>query len=304
MSRKFWDSVTVVGCGLIGASFALALKRAGACGRIAGWDTDPSALEAATAVGALDEVDESFVDDTVSRADLVYLAAPVGQIVEHLRAGARRFKPGAVVTDAGSTKVEVCRAARAEHLRGWRFVGGHPVAGSHLGGAAHAREDLFEGAPYVLAEPEDAGDAGAANALAETLGLLGARVRVMSPGEHDRAMALVSHLPQLVSCALASAIERRADSDELAGLSGAGYRDTTRLAASPWGVWRDIFATNAEAVADALDSFIAALAAARDELREHSRGARDESGGLAATRSLFARGRPAAGPSQGKFEKP
>lgn len=294
MSRTFWDSVTVVGCGLIGASFALALKRAGACRRVAGWDTDPLALEAATKVGAIDEVDEAFARGTVSRADLVYLAAPVGQIVEHLRGRARHFKPGAVVTDAGSTKSEVCRAAREQLPRGWRFVGGHPVAGSHLGGAAHAREDLFDGAPYVLTEAEDSADAEAAGALAGTLGLLGARVRVMSPDEHDRALALVSHLPQLVSCALASAVEGRADSDSLADLAGAGYRDTTRLAASPWGVWRDILSTNAGGVADALDPLIAALAAARDELREHSRGAGGE---LAATRSLFARTRPSANSS-------
>lgn len=286
MSRTFWDSVTVVGCGLVGASFALALKRAGACRRVAGWDTNPSALEEATRVGAVDEVDEAFARGTVSRADLIYLAAPVGQIVERLRGRARQFKPGAVVTDAASTKVEVCRAARERRPRGWRFVGGHPVAGSHLRGAAHARADLFDGAAYVLAEAEDSADAEALGALTDTLGLLGARVRVLKPGEHDRALALVSHLPQLVSCALAAAVEGRADSDTLADLAGSGYRDTTRLAASPWGVWRDIFETNAGGVADALDPFIATLAAARDELREHSRGAGGE---LAATRSLFAR---------------
>lgn len=288
MSRTFWDNVTVVGCGLVGASFALALRRAGACRRVAGWDTDPSALEAALKVGAIDEVDEAFARGAVSRADLVYLAAPVGRIVEHLCGRARHFKPGAVVTDAGSTKVEVCRAAREQHPRGWRFVGGHPVAGSHLGGAAHARADLFDGAPYVLTEAEDSAEAEALGALTGTLELLGARVRVMKPDVHDRAMALVSHLPQLVSCALASAVERRAGSDTLADLAGAGYRDTTRLAAGAWGIWRDILATNAEGVADALDPFIDALAAARDELREHSRGERVE---LAATRSLFTRAR-------------
>lgn len=302
MSRTFWDSVTVVGCGLIGASFALALRRAGACRRVAGWDTDPSALEEALKVGAIDETDEAFTRGTVSRADLVYLAAPVGQIVRHLRESARHFKPGAVVTDAGSTKVEVCRAAREQQPRGWRFVGGHPVAGSHLGGASHAREDLFDGAPYVLTEAEDSADAEALGALTDTLELFGARVRVMTPDAHDRALALVSHLPQLVSCALASAVEGRADAAALVELAGAGYRDTTRLAASPWGVWRDILATNAEGVADALDPFIIALAAARDELREHSRGACGE---LAATRSLFARARSSVGPSlnpgQGKF---
>ena len=294
MSRTFWDNVTVVGCGLIGASFALALKRAGACRRVAGWDTDEAALEAATKVGAIDVVDEAFARGTVSRADLVYLAAPVGQIVEHLRAGARHFKAGAVVTDAGSTKVEICNAAREQQPRGWRFVGGHPVAGSHLGGASHARADLFDGAPYVLTEAEDAVEAEALDALTKTLELCGARIRVMRPDEHDRALALVSHLPQLVSCALASAVEGRADSDTLAALAGAGYRDTTRLAASPWGVWRDILATNAGNVADALDPFIAALAAARDELRARSR---DAGGELAATRALFARARPSVSSS-------
>jgi prephenate dehydrogenase len=286
MSQTFWDRVTVVGCGLVGASFALALRRAGACGHVAGWDTDPSALEEASRVGAIDEVDGAFAAGVVSRADLVYLAAPVGRIVELLRASSRHLKPGAVVTDAGSTKVEVCRAARAHAGRPWRFVGGHPVAGSHLGGAAHARADLFDGAPYVLAETEDDEDAAAADALAATLGLLGARVRVMTADEHDRALALLSHLPQLVSCALASAVEERADADSLSRLSGSGYRDTTRLAASPWGVWRDILATNAGNVADALDPVIAKLAAARDELREHSRRGGGE---LAAARSLFGR---------------
>ena len=302
MSRTFWDSVTVVGCGLVGASFALALRRAGACGRVAGWDTDPSALEAARARGAIDEVDEAFAEGSVSRADLVYLAAPVGQIIEMLLGGAHHFKPGAVVTDAGSTKADVCGAARAQRPRGWRFVGGHPVAGSHLGGARHARGELFDGAPYVLAEPEDEGDAEAAAALASTLELLGARVRVMPADVHDRALALVSHLPQLASCALAAAVERRPDAGPLADLAGAGYRDTTRLAASPWGVWRDILATNAGNVADALDAFLDGLATARDELRAHSRGG--GGGKLAATRSLFERVNPPVSQSQGKLYRP
>src|SRR5918993_286614 len=110
---KRWDRVTVVGCGLVGASFALALKGAGACASVAGWDADPAVLNEALRLGAIDEVDEAFKEGGVSRSDLVYLATPVGQIVEFLRAGAPHVRPGAVVTDAGSTKVEVCRAARA-----------------------------------------------------------------------------------------------------------------------------------------------------------------------------------------------
>src|SRR5215208_1107516 len=102
MTETRWDRVTVVGCGLIGASFALALKEAGACARVAGWDADPAALDAARRLGAVDEVDEAFGAGGVSRANLVYLATPVGQIVEFLRAGAVQVKAGAVLTDAGS----------------------------------------------------------------------------------------------------------------------------------------------------------------------------------------------------------
>jgi prephenate dehydrogenase len=298
MSKPLWDRVTLVGCGLVGASFALALKRAGACLSVAGWDADPQVLDEALRLGAIDDVDEAFDAGGVSRSDLVYLATPVGQIVEFLRAGAPHVKPGAVVTDAGSTKVEVCRAARAQTQKGWRFVGGHPVAGSHLRGPAHARASLFEGAPYVLTPPEDGSDPAALDALAETLSLLGARVRVMRAEEHDRALASLSHLPQLVSCALAATVTEETDEVELNALAGPGYRDMTRLAASPWGIWQDIFATNSSEVADALDALIPRLAAARDGLREHARqlceeleGAR-RGEGLAATRSLFGRVRP------------
>src|SRR5918998_804088 len=217
---KRWDRVTVVGCGLVGASFALALKAAGACARVAGWDADPAALDEALRLGAVDEVDTAFREGGVSRSDLVYLATPVGQIVEFLRAGAPHVKPGAVVTDAGSTKREVCRAARAHAEKSWRFVGGHPVAGSHLRGPEHARADLFEGAPYVLTPPEDGSDPAALDALAETLNSLGARVRVLTAAEHDRALARLSHVPQLVSCALAATVKGDMHEVELDALAG------------------------------------------------------------------------------------
>src|SRR5918998_3199589 len=212
---KRWDRVTVVGCGLVGASFALALKGAGACASVAGWDADPAVLDEALRLGAIDEADAGFAEGGVSRSDLVYLATPVGQIVEFLRAGAPHVRPGAVVTDAGSTKREVCRAARTHREKHWRFVGGHPVAGSHLRGPEHARADLFEGAPYVLTPPEDGSDPAALAALEETLTLLGARLRVMTAAEHDRALARLSHLPQLASCALAATAAEVTDEWEL-----------------------------------------------------------------------------------------
>ena len=300
MAEVIWGRVTVVGCGLIGASFALGLRRAGACGRVAGWDTDDSALDEAIGCGAIDEVDGALAGGGVSASDLVYLAAPVGRVIEFLRTRGHQVKPGAVVTDAGSTKAEVCRAALSRPGGGWRFVGGHPIAGSHLRGARHARADLFEGAPYVLTPAGEGGDAGALAALAETLGRLGARVRVMAAAEHDRALALVSHLPQLVSCALAATVGGDKDAAALAGLAGPGYRDMTRLAASPWDIWRDVLATNASEIADALDPLVAKLAAVRDELRDYAlqtRGRAGDSaapagGELAAAHSLFGRTRP------------
>ena len=292
MSERRWERVTVVGCGLVGASFALALKGAGACGRVAGWDVRASALEESLRLGAIDEVDAAFAGGGVSPSDLVYLAAPVGQIIEFLRAGAPRVKHGAVVTDAGSTKAEVCRAARSAAPKRWRFVGGHPVAGSHLRGPRHARADLFEGAPYVLTPPEDGSDPGALAALEETLARLGARVSVRRAAEHDRAMALVSHLPQVVSGALAATVAARADASALESLAGAGYRDMTRLAAGDWRVWRDILATNSSEIAAALDALIPHLAAARDELRDYSKGpGAARGGGLDSTRALFDRRR-------------
>lgn len=297
MTRR-WDRVTVVGCGLVGASFAWALKGAGASGRVAGWDADPAALDEALRLGAVDEVDAAFMEGGVSQSDLVYLAAPVGQIVEYLRAGAPHVRAGAVVTDAGSTKVEICRVATSQTEKAWRFVGGHPVAGSHLRGPAHARAGLFEGAPYVLTPPEDGSDPAALAALVETFTGLGARVRVMRAAEHDRALASLSHLPQLVSCALAATAGEELNEVELSALAGPGYRDMTRLASSPWGIWQDIFATNSAGVADALDALILKLSAASAGLREHSRQLLEDRAGarrgehLAAARSLFGRVRP------------
>lgn len=281
-----WERVTVVGCGLIGASFALALKDAGVCVRVAGWDASPSVLDEALARGIVDEADEAFARGGVSASDLVYLAMPVGAIVEFLRGRGAQLRPGAVVTDAGSTKREVCRAAREGLPRDRHFVGGHPVAGSHLGGPAHARADLFAGAAYVLTVDED--DAGenesARGAVAETLERLGARVRLMTAGGHDRAMALVSHAPQLVSSALAATVRARPDADALRGVAGAGFADMTRLAASEWSVWRDILTTNPAEVADALAELVARLASVRDELRAYAAGDRER---LSTTSSLF-----------------
>ena len=262
-----WNRVTIVDCGMIGASFALAMRRAGACAHLAGWDSSATALDEAVRGGVIDEVDQSFANDDPSSSDLIYLAMPVQEIIRFLRERGRQIKPGALITDAGSTKTEVCRAAQLHLPNDRQFVGGHPVAGSHLQGLSHARADLFSGAPYVLITSDDRHQERSFGALTDTLRLLGARVTLMAADEHDRVMALVSHLPQIVSNALAAVINEQPDAGALINLSGAGYRDMTRLAASSWSMWHDILATNSTLIGTALDTLIEKLAVLRDELR-------------------------------------
>lgn len=284
MTTCKWNRVTVIGCGLIGASFALAMRRAGACARLAGWDASPAVLDEALRRSVIDEVDQSFASGDVSSSDLIYLAMPVGEIIGFLRERGWQIKPGAVITDAGSTKAEVCCVARQHLPQDRQFLGGHPIAGSHLRGLAHARADLFSGAPYVLIADKDGRERRALEVFTATLELMEARVTFMTAREHDRAMAMVSHLPQIVSSALAAVIQDQPDASALINLSGAGYRDMTRLAASSWSVWRDILATNPAQIAAALDALIEKLVAVRAELRDCAERAGGE---MSVTSSLF-----------------
>lgn len=262
-----WRRVTIIGCGLIGASFALALRQIRPDINFAGWDSSSHALDEALRRGIIDEVDDGFasVSSRVSSADLIYLAMPVEQIIVFLRERAHGFHTQTIITDAGSTKAEICRAARAHLPPQITFIGGHPVAGSQHSGLKYARADLFAGAPYVLT-PDVPASSGVA-LLREMLAQMGARVYLMQPEEHDRAMAFVSHLPQLLSSALDATTRAQNASAAYALLCGAGYRDMTRLAGSSWSVWRDILATNKTPIGEALDACIARLTRVRDDLR-------------------------------------
>jgi prephenate dehydrogenase len=192
---------------------------------------------------------------------------PVGAILEFLRNHGGKIKPGTTVTDAGSTKLEVCRVARQYLSDQILFVGGHPIAGSQHAGLAHARAGLFKDAPYVLIEDGKQNDERFI-ALKETLSSIGARVYEMDAEAHDRAMALVSHLPQLISSAISATVKDRTEAEELMKVTGSGYRDMTRLAASPWEMWRDILATNRGPIAGALNEVIERLTAVRTELED------------------------------------
>jgi prephenate dehydrogenase len=260
--------VCVVGCGLIGGSFALALRRAGFAGRITACGGSRSP-RLAVERGIVDAVEESFEQGEVCEADLIYLAAPIGGIIDFLRTRSERIRPGAIVTDAGSAKVEICRAARLLPA-GVTFIGGHPMAGGENTGVQYARADLFDGATYALMTEQgiDGAEFDRFRSLVESIG---ARVLLTSSEAHDAAVALISHLPQLVASALASLLgpERDIDVADRAlarALAATGWRDMTRHAGSAWSVWRDICLTNQPNISNALSSLIAELQSLKDAL--------------------------------------
>lgn len=254
--------VVIVGCGLLGGSFALALRRAGFTGRITvcGGSRSP---RLAVERGVADALEESFDRDEQCEADLIYLAAPIGGIIDFLRTKARLAKPGALITDAGSTKAEICRAACESVPAGVHFIGGHPMAGSENTGVEYARADLFDRATYALT-PDGSTDEIQLNRLKAIVESIGARLLVAEPAEHDAAVALISHLPQLTATALSTLLGAQHDG-EVANralaqqLAATGWRDMTRLGGSSWSVWRDICLTNQQNISTAVGVLIEEL---------------------------------------------
>jgi prephenate dehydrogenase len=248
-----FQRVAVLGVGLIGGSFALALRRRGFNGEIVGWDR-PEVLAQAEQRGAISR-STTALEEAVRGAELIYLATPVVLALELLPAVLRQAAPGTLVTDTGSTKAAICRLARESARPEVVFLGGHPLTGKETPGIEHADPDLFVGAPYVLTpEAPEALAAPAASALLEWIREIGAHIETLDPETHDWAVALVSHLPQLVSTALASTVWDETDEDGLpVRLAGPGFRAMTRLAASPYEIWRDICLTNRDNIARALE---------------------------------------------------
>ncbi len=251
MNRE-WRVVTIAGVGLIGGSFGLALRKAGFDGKIIGVSS-PATIRAALERGVIDEA--LPLAEAASQADVVYLAQPIDRILQALSAIDGAVRPGTLITDAGSTKQAIVERARETVHRG-RFVGGHPMAGKEARGVEAAEAELFRGRPYVLT--------GADEQLERWVGEIGARLVKLEPAEHDRLVAVVSHLPQLLSTALASLI---ADCPGAARVAGPAAVDLTRLALSPYDIWRDIFATNGGEIDRVLSAAIARLEALRENLQ-------------------------------------
>ena len=275
------DTLAVVGTGLIGGSFALALKQAGAVREVLGVGRNPARLTIARELGLIDRA----VDwAQAGQADCILLALPVGETAAVLQQLAPHLKPGAIVTDAGSTKANVVAAARtALGARFADFVPGHPIAGSEQSGPGAARADLYRGRRVVLTPQADT----RASALATVRALweaTGAQVEMLEAELHDRVFAAVSHLPHLAAFALVDELARRTDGDTFFRFAASGFRDFTRIAGSSPEMWRDIALANRDAVLAELDACLAALDALRQAV---------DQGDAEALLTIFARARAA-----------
>ncbi|HZP87131.1 MAG TPA: prephenate dehydrogenase/arogenate dehydrogenase family protein [Burkholderiales bacterium] len=276
-------TLAVFGVGLIGASFALALKRAGQVGRVIGVGRSRANLERALARGAIDEI-AADARTALSHADLVLVAVPVQQTERVLSEIAPWIAPDAIVTDAGSTKQDVVAAARramGEAID--RFVPAHPIAGAESSGADAAIASLYENRLVVIT-PLAQNKATSVDRVRAVWQACGARVVQMQPKRHDEILAAVSHLPHALAFALVDMIARRPDGESLLSYAGAGFRDFTRIAGSSPEMWRDICMANASALLAELAAYQRALDALAGYIR---------SGDAAALEALFVSARDA-----------
>jgi prephenate dehydrogenase len=258
--------VTILGTGLIGGSFALALRKYATDMHITGWDRAEVVREA-QARSVLEEAFSADLAPALQNTDLIYIALPIAATLDLLPEVARHAPAHALVTDACSTKVRIVESAAKLYpaANGPLFLGGHPMAGRELSGIAHADADLFRGNTYALIGASSAKEDPRVSAFVKILEKVGARPLWLGAQQHDYAVGMASHLPQLAAVALAGVLYDHLDENGLPiTLAGPGLRDSLRLAGSPYSTWRDIVLTNQEVLSAALDLFARRL----DDLRE------------------------------------
>jgi prephenate dehydrogenase len=249
----FVRKIAVLGAGLIGGSLLRAIRAQGLCGEVAAYD-----LNGGTADGLTVSASPA---DAVRDAGIVFLCVPIQEMKGVLEKALPALSPNTVVTDVGSVKGTVCTELEPLLQGKARFVGGHPMAGREKSGFEASRDDLFAGATVILT-PTAFTDAEALGTVFAFWEALGARIEQMSPAEHDRRVAEVSHLPHLVAAALA-----QVPAPDSLAVSGPGFRDTTRIAEGPAGMWTEILLANREEVGRSLDVLIDALRKSRQHLR-------------------------------------
>lgn len=252
------NKVVIFGTGLIGGSFALALRRAGAVREVVGFGRSIATLEQARQLGIIDRIGQDLAAE-LGDADLVLLATPVGQMSALMARIAPHLGARTLVTDGGSTKGDVVAAAYANMgLKVSQFVPAHPIAGAEQSGAAAAKVDLYLGKRVVLTPlPENSPEAVAQ--VRSAWELCGAVVSCLTAAQHDEVFAAVSHLPHLLSFALVHDLAQRNNRDQLLSFAASGFRDFTRIAASSPEMWRDICLANRDALLNELDSYMQEL---------------------------------------------
>lgn len=264
-ARPLFNKVVLIGVGLIGGSFALALKRAQAVTQIVGLDRDSTSLNLAKSLGIIDHSTDD-IELAVADADLILIATPVAQTATILSAIYPYLQAHTVVTDAGSTKSDVVLAARAslkEKIA--QFVPAHPIAGREKNGPEAAISDLYAGKKVVItALPENATQT--LRLVEQAWAACGAIIHHLSPQEHDQVFASVSHLPHLLAYALVDDIAQKSHADRLFQYAASGFRDFTRIAGSSPEMWRDISLANRDAIVQELDSYSAKLQQLRASL--------------------------------------
>jgi prephenate dehydrogenase len=260
--------ITVVGTGLIGGSLGLALKKHRFAGRIIGCDRAP-VLERARNKGAIDD-GHTNPADAVRGSQVIVLAAPVGAILDLIARLGPALPPKTLLTDTGSTKAEVLARATSVFGKqtGRRFLAGHPMAGKEQSGVEFADPDLFQGAAWLFTpSPGQNVYSGLSGEFVEWIETIGARVAGMAADEHDQLCAWISHLPQIISTALAAAlVEEYGEDAPLLEAGGRALREMTRISASPYSMWRDIALTNKKNIAEALLKLEQRLAHIRENL--------------------------------------
>ena len=278
------NRVTILGTGLIGGSFAIALRKYTTGMHITGWDRAEVIREAETR-GAIDAGFSGDLAPALENADLIYIALPIGATLDLLPEVVRFARPEALITDACSTKVRIIAAA-VDHVpedSEKLFLGGHPMAGKELSGIASADAELFRNNTYALIGASSEQEDPRVAAFVRILEKIGARPLWLGAQQHDYAVGLASHLPQLAAVALGSFLYDHLDENGLPiTLAGPGLRDSLRLAGSPYTTWRDIVLTNKEVLSAALDLFARKL----DDLRERL-GSRDLEADFDAANELY-----------------
>ena len=263
------NQITIVGTGLIGGSLGLALRKGGFSGTIVGCDK-PEVLQLATERGAIDRA-EVDLDRAVVGSDVIVFATPVGSILSQFEAIAPTLPSNVLVTDTGSTKQKLAERARmvfgAE--AGKRVLPGHPMAGKEFGGIEHADANLFQGAAWLITPiVADQQYTPVQEEFITLLGSIGARVITLDPERHDLLCAWISHLPQMISTALTSVLREELGDDEVVmQIGGRALREMTRIAHSPYSMWRDIALTNSQNLEDVMLRFEQQLTHLRENLR-------------------------------------